>query len=40
MVLRPVDNHYKVIDNIYLDGIVFGDAMEVLDRDKVKLQGL
>jgi hypothetical protein len=38
--LRLVNSHYEVIGDIYLDGIMFGRAMEVLDRDEVKLQDL
>lgn len=38
MVLRPVEDHYEVISDIYVDGIMFGEAIEALERGEVKLQ--
>lgn len=38
MVLRPIDNHFELIGDIYLDGIMYGEAMAALDERKFKLQ--
>lgn len=38
MVLRPVANHFEVIGDIYLHGIMYGEAMKALEEGKVQLQ--
>jgi hypothetical protein len=38
MILRPVHNYYEVIGDIYIDGIMFGEAIEALEEGKVELR--
>lgn len=38
MILRPVESHYIVIGDIYVDGIMHGEAMKAYKQGKVALQ--
>lgn len=38
MVLRPVDDHYLLIGDIYLDGVMYGEAIKLLNKGKTELQ--
>jgi len=38
IILRPVGNHYTLIDEAYIHGIMEGEAMEGLDKGNFKLQ--
>jgi hypothetical protein len=38
IVLRAVEDHYELVGDIYLDGIMHGEAMRALAEGKVKLQ--
>jgi Heterokaryon incompatibility protein (HET) len=38
VALRRVGTHYQFIRSVYLDGIMFGEAMEALERGEVKLE--
>lgn len=37
MVLRPIDDHFEVIGDIYIDGIMFGEAIQALEEGKAEL---
>jgi hypothetical protein len=38
MILRPVEDHYELIGEIYIHGIMHGEVMQALDRREVQLQ--
>jgi len=38
VALRRVGTHYEFIRSVYLDGIMFGEAMEALERGEVALE--
>lgn len=38
MTLRPVDDHFEVIGDAYLDGVMFGEAIEALRKGIVGLR--
>ncbi|KAH8767956.1 heterokaryon incompatibility protein-domain-containing protein [Hyaloscypha sp. PMI_1271] len=38
VALRRVETHYEFIRSVYLDGIMFGEAMEALERGEVALE--
>ncbi|KAH7397731.1 heterokaryon incompatibility protein-domain-containing protein [Cadophora sp. MPI-SDFR-AT-0126] len=38
MALRQVDNHYEYVADIYLDGIMHGEAIQALENGQVQLQ--
>lgn len=38
MLLRPVKDHHELVGEVYLDGIMYGEAMEALDHGEVQLQ--
>jgi hypothetical protein len=38
IILRPVEEHYEVIGEIYIHGIMQGEAMQALERGEVHLQ--
>ncbi|KUJ12783.1 uncharacterized protein LY89DRAFT_193119 [Mollisia scopiformis] len=38
MTLRPVDDHFEVVGDAYLDGVIFGEAIEALRRGVVGLR--
>jgi len=38
VALRRVGTHYEFIRSVYLDGIMFGEALEALERGEVELE--
>lgn len=38
MAHRQVDNHYEYVANIYLDGIMHGEAIQALENGQVQPQ--
>ncbi|KAH6669025.1 heterokaryon incompatibility protein-domain-containing protein [Halenospora varia] len=38
MILRHVDDHYVVVGEAYVDGYMYGNAMELLEQGKLQLQ--
>lgn len=38
LVLRPVRDHYELIGDYYIDGIIEGQAMKDLEEHRVELE--
>jgi hypothetical protein len=38
VALRQVGTHYEFIRSVYVDGIMFGGAMEAMERGEVELE--
>lgn len=38
ILLRPVGTHVQVLGGVYVDGIMFGEAMDALERGEVELR--
>jgi hypothetical protein len=38
VTLRRVESHYEFIRSVYVDGIMFGEAIEALGRREVELE--
>ena len=38
VLLRPVDDHYRLVGPCYIHGIMFGEAMGLLDKGEVEME--
>jgi hypothetical protein len=38
VILRPVEDHFEYIRELYLDGIMYGEAMKVVEDGFVELR--